>query len=386
VTLLFPDGFVWGAATAAHQIEGGNDRSDIWAAEVAHGSPFVEPSGDACDSLRRYPEDVSLVANAGLSAYRFSLDWSRIQPSERDVSREAIAHYRAMVDTCRDAGVQPVVTVHHFASPAWLAREGGWTNPLVVDRFARFCEAVLPVLVDVDLVCTINEPNVMLEFAHLLTQPPLRAMDLRARDHLLAAHAKAVQVLKAGTAGQVGITLALPGVVVEPGGEEAAAAYTREAHDVFLEATRDDDFVGVQTYSDTVIGPQGVIEPGPGEDVTQLGWRFRPEALGRSVRRTYELVQRPIYVTENGLATADDAERITYIRRALTSLHEAMADGVDVRGYFYWSLLDNYEWLHGYRPTFGLVEVDRTTFERHPKPSLAWYGEVARTGGLDPTA
>ena len=384
MSLAFPDGFVWGAATAAHQIEGGNDRSDLWAAEIAPGSPFVEPSGDACDSFHRYPEDVALVAKAGLSAYRFSLDWSRIEPSEGDVSRQAIDHYRAMVDTCRDAGVRPVVTVHHFVSPLWLAKDGGWTNPAVVDRFARFCEAVLPVLADVELVCTINEPNVMLEFAHVLTQPPLDAMDLRARDHLLAAHGKAVQVVKAGTASQVGITIALPGVVVEPGGDEAAAAYTREAYDVFLDATTDDDFVGVQTYSDTVIGPDGVVEPADGEEITQMGWRFRPEALGRSVRRTYDLVQRPVYVTENGLATSDDTQRIAHVHRALTSLHEAMQDGVDVRGYFYWSLLDNYEWLHGYRPTFGLVEVDRTTFERRPKPSLDWYGEVARTGRLDP--
>jgi beta-glucosidase len=384
VSLQFPDSFVWGAATAAHQIEGGNDRSDVWAAEVARGSPFVEPSGAACDSFHRYPEDVGLVAQAGLSAYRFSLDWSRIQPSEGEVSQEAIAHYRAMVDTCRDAGVQPVVTVHHFASPEWLARDGGWTNPTAVDRFARFCEVVLPVLADVELVCTVNEPNVMLEFAHLLAQPPLEAKELRARDHLLTAHAKAVQILKAGTTSQVGITIALPGVVVEPGGDEAASAYTREAYDVFLDATRDDDFVGVQTYSDIVIGPEGVIEPGGGDEITQMGWRFRPEALGRSVRRTYALVQRPIYVTENGLATTDDAERITYVRRALASLHTAMQDGVDVRGYFYWSLLDNYEWLHGYRPTFGLVECDRSTFERRPKPSLAWYGEVARTGRLEP--
>jgi beta-glucosidase len=382
--LQFPDGFVWGAATAAHQIEGANDNSDIWAAELAPGSPFVEPSGDACDSFHRYPEDVALVAKAGLSAYRFSLDWSRIEPTEGEVSRAALDHYRAMVDTCRDSGVTPVVTVHHFASPQWLARDGGWTNAAVVDRFARFCESVLPVLHDVELVCTINEPNVMLEFAHLLTDPPGASLDLRARDNLIAAHAKAVQVLKAGTPGQVGITIALPGVVVEPGGDKAAAEFTAEAYDVFVEATRHDDFVGVQTYSDTVIGPDGVIEPDlEDDDVTEMGWRFRPEALGRSVRRTYDLVQRPIYVTENGLATKDDAERISYVRRALASLHAAMQDGVDVRGYFYWSLLDNFEWLHGYRPTFGLVEVDRTTFERRPKPSLTWLGEVARTGRVE---
>lgn len=380
-SLRFPPRFLWGAATAAHQIEGGNDNSDIWAAELAPGSPFMEPSGSACDSYHRYAEDIGLLAAAGLAAYRFSLDWSRIEPLEGEVSQTGLEHYQNVVRTCQEHGIKPVVTVHHFASPVWLAKDGGWTNPAIVDRFGRFCETVSDLLTDVDLVCTINEPNVLADAVHLFSGS---ARDPRVRDQILAAHRRAVEVLKSGTAAQVGMTIALPGIDVLPGGEHAAAAYAREAQDVYLDATIDDDFVGVQTYSDTVVGPDGVVEPDDGDDVTQMGWRFRPEALGSAVRRTYDLVQRPLYVTENGLATTDDAQRLQYVRRALASLHAAIADGVDVRGYFYWSLLDNYEWLHGYRPRFGLVEVDRQTFTRRPKPSLSWLGDVARTGILVP--
>jgi beta-glucosidase len=379
--LTFPDSFVWGTASAAHQTEGNNTLSDVWAVERAPGTWFTEPSGDACDSFHRYPEDIAIVADLGLDAYRFSLDWARIEPDEGTVSRAALAHYRAMVDTCLEAGVKPVVTLHHFTSPQWFAADGSFSNPKAVDRFGRFCEIVQPVLEDVDVVCTINEPNIVLELMGLFL-PPTHKPDVPAsRAIMLDAHRRAVQVLKDAGTPEVGLTLAISGLEVLPGGEQAAAEWASKM-DPYLEATAADDFIGVQTYTDAVVGPEGYVYPGPDEVLAMIGWRDRPESLGRAVRRTHELTGKPLYVTENGIPTADDPHRVDYVRRALTSLHEAMADGADVRGYFYWSLLDSFEWTHGYGPRFGLVSVDPATFTRSIKSSGRWYGEVARAGRL----
>ena len=161
--MTFPEGFLWGASTAAHQIEGNNVNSDWWQREHGHlsGAPVESPSGDAADSYHRYREDMKLLADAGLNSYRFSIEWARIEPEEGAVSRALLDHYRRMVDTANELGLVPMVTLHHFTNPIWFARDGGWKNPASVDRFARYIEHALPVLEDVDLVCTINEPNMM---------------------------------------------------------------------------------------------------------------------------------------------------------------------------------------------------------------------------------
>ena len=377
-SLSFPPSFLWGTATAAHQIEGGNDRNDFWAAELRPGTPFAEPSGAACDSFNRYPEDIEIVRSLGLQAYRFSLEWSRIETEPGEFSQAAISHYRSMVEQCHASGIEPVVTLHHFTNPLWFSRLGGWTNPQAPEHFERFCSAVLPILSDVRLICTINEPTVLSEAAHLLTDPPGQAHNPLIKQYLLEAHKRAVELLHAEGGHEVGITLALPAWVVLPGGEEAARAKQRVDEDFFFEQLRGDDFVGVQTYTTLVAGPEGIIEPDDSERQTLMGWRFTPEALGETVRRTAQATGCPIYVTENGIATNDDAERIEYVTRALESVSSAIADGVDVRGYFYWSLLDNFEWLRGYEPTFGIVGVDRATFTRTTKPSATWLGELSQ--------
>jgi len=384
MTLAFPEDFIWGSATAAHQTEGNNTLTDVWLAERAPATWFKERSLDACDSFHRYPEDIAIVAGLGLDAYRFSLDWARIEPDEGIVSKAALAHYRRMVDTCFEAGIKPVVTLHHFTSPQWFSADGNFTNPKAVDRFGRFAEIVRPVLDGVDIVCTINEPNIVLELLGLYLpqlQPDYTFEVAEARTIMLDAHRRAVQVLKDAGTPEVGLTLAISGLEVLPGGEQAAKEWAASM-DYYLEATTADDFIGVQTYTDAVIGPEGYVQPGADEVLEMIAWRDRPESLGRAVRSTYELTGKPIYVTENGIPTGDDDHRIRYVQRALTSLHQAMADGVDVRGYFYWSLLDNFEWTHGYHPTFGIVAFDPTTFERTVKPSGTWYGDVARAGGL----
>jgi len=384
----FPDGFLWGTATAAHQVEGGNWNNDWWAWEHQPGSGCAEPSGDACDHWHRWPEDVRMLAGLGFGANRFSLEWSRIEPEDGEFSLAALDHYRRMCAGCWEAGLEPVVTFHHFTTPRWVAARGGWADPATADRFARFCGRAARHLGDlVGRACTINEPNIVAHHGYLsgVFPPGERDPDLRRRvaGVFAGAHGKAVAAIKAGPGDPpVGLTLAMSDWQAVAGGEARRDALREEDEQVFLEAARDDDFIGVQTYTRRRVGPEGLLDPEAGVPRTIMGYEFWPQALGATIRRAAEVTGVPVLVTENGVATADDAERIEYIRRALAAVLDCLADGVDVRGYLYWSALDNFEWSHGYGPTFGLVAVDRATQVRTPKPSAAWLGGVARANAL----
>jgi beta-glucosidase len=384
----FPDGFLLGTATAAHQVEGGNWNNDWWAWEHQPGSGCAEPSGDACDHWHRWPEDVRMLAGLGFGAYRFSLEWSRIEPEEGEFSRAALDHYRRMCAGCWEAGLEPVVTFHHFTTPRWVAARGGWADPATAERFARFCERAARHLGDlVGRACTINEPNIVAHHGYLsgVFPPGERDPDLRRRvaGVFAEAHGRAVAAIKAGPGDPpVGLTLAMSDWQAVAGGEARRDALREEDEQVFLEAARDDDFIGVQTYTRRRVGPDGMLDPEAGAPRTIMGYEFWPQALGATIRRAAEVTGVPVLVTENGVATADDAERIEYIRRALAAVLGCLADGVDVRGYLYWSALDNFEWSHGYGPTFGLVAVDRATQVRTPKPSAAWLGGVASANAL----
>ncbi|MFI2296439.1 glycoside hydrolase family 1 protein [Isoptericola sp. NPDC019571] len=387
--LHFPEGFRWGAATAAHQIEGNNVSSDWWVREHAAGTSIVEPSGDAADSYHRYREDMTLLRDAGLDTYRFSIEWARIEPEEGFVSRAEIAHYRRMVETCLELGITPMVTLMHFTVPRWFYEEGMWRSPKAADRFARFTELALPILGnDVDYVCTINEPNIAAMIAGgedpaNLVAYGLPAPDLQVADTLLESHRRSREIL-AGVGGiSSGWTVATQDFQPEPGCEDVAHEYGHQRDDWYLEAARGDDWVGVQAYTRTIIGPDGPRQVPEGVETTLTGWEFYPLSLEHGVRSAWEKTEGvPVFVTENGMATQDDARRIDYTEGALAGLHAAISDGIDVRGYLHWSLLDNYEWASGFRPTFGLVEFDKETFERRPKPSLGWLGSVAQANGL----
>ncbi len=385
----FPDAFVWGTATSAHQVEGGNWNNDWWMWEHDPASPCQEPSGDACDHWHRWPEDVRLLAELGFNAYRFSLEWSRIEPEDGEFSRAALDHYRRVCAACREHGVEPIVTFHHFTTPRWLAARGGWANPETADRFARFAARAAAHLGDVmGRACTLNEPNIVATFGYLhgLFPPGKRDPDLRRRvnDVFIDAHRKAVEAIRSGPGGApVGLVLAMSDCQAVPGGEAERDRYRRDMEDVFLEATAGDDFFGVQCYSRTRFGPEGMLGPERGVRLTQMGYEFWPEALEATIRRAWEMTHGvPILVTENGIGTEDDAERIEFVGRALGGVLACLADGIDVRGYVYWSLLDNFEWFLGYRPTFGLVAVDRTTQARSPKPSARWLGAIAQANAL----
>ena len=414
-TFTFPDGFLWGAATAGHQVEGGNVNADIWPLEWAEPSRFVEPSGDACDHYHRYPEDIATLAGLGLNAYRFSLEWSRIEPEPGYFSRAALDHYRRMMGTCLDQGVTPVVTYCHFTTPRWFAGQGGWGGDDAVDRFARYAERATAHLGDLlGWVATLNEPNVitMMELTGVIPMgtsdrgpldggagdsaepvpesvggydPARYRMGLVGTDveRMGAIHRAAADAIKAGAPdAKVGWTLALVDLQTADGGEERLAAARQGAQLDFLEVSRDDDWVGVQTYSRNVLDADGVVPVAEGVPTMQTGWEVYPPALGHTVRLAAEHAGVPVMVTENGMATADDAARTAYTRGALEGLTQAMADGVDVRGYLHWSLLDNFEWMAGYAKTFGLIAFDRETFARTVKPTARWLGEVSRANAL----
>ncbi len=293
--------------------KGGNVNNDWWAFEHADGSLCAEPSGDACDSFNRYPEDIELVAGFGLGAYRFSLEWSRIEPEDGEFSRAALDHYRRMVATCLERGVNPVVTFHHFTHPRWLAAMGTWEAPEAPDRFARFCARTTEHLGDLlGMVCTLNEPNVVatMGWRHGLFPPGVRDRTRRAavNEALVAAHRKGCEAIRSGPGqAQVGLTLSMTDYQLEPGGEAWVERFRGPSEDVFLDATGEDDFVGVQTYTRLRVGPDGPLGPDPGVAVTQMGYEFCPEALEHTIRRAVQKTGGvPVYVTENGIGTGDD--------------------------------------------------------------------------------
>jgi len=389
--LGFPEGFLWGTATSAHQIEGGNVNNDWWVWEHTEGSGCVESSGDACDAWHRWPEDVGIVADLGLGAYRFSVEWCRIEPAEGEFSLAALDHYRRMCAACHERGVAPVLTFHHFSTPSWLVARGGWEAPDAPERFARYVARTVAHLGDlIGWACTLNEPNVVAVLGYTVGIYPPGLKDEYARhfavnEALVRAHRLAVEALRAGPGRfPVGITLSMEELVAGEGGQGTRDAAEQILENTFLDATEGDDFIGVQCYQRTVLGPTGPVPPPPGTRLTQLGYEYWPRVVEHTVRRAAAYTGLPVLVTENGIATEDDGERIEFLDEALRSLHRCLSEGIDVRGYFVWSLLDNFEWQLGFEPKLGLCAVDRTTFERTPKPSAHWFGAVARANTLGP--
>ncbi len=402
----FPEGFLWGTATAAHQVEGNNVNNDSWAMEHVEGGPYVEVSGDACDAYHRYRDDIALLADLGFTMYRFSLEWSRIEPEQGEFSRAALDHYRRMLQTCVEHGIVPMLTFHHFTSPRWLVRDGGWEAANTPERFARFCRRAAEHLGDLcGYACTLNELNIGRVIAPFIdvrspgdwwqrtattfgTSPdrfaPFQYVSSeRSVQTILSAHRAGYEAIKNVCPDlPTGMTLALQDFQPVPGGEDTANRMNQEVNDVFLEGARGDDFLGVQVYSRRRVGPDGLLPPAEGVEQTQMHYEFWPQALEATIRYAANRAGIPIIVTENGIATDIDSRRIAYVRSALGGVASCLRDGIDVRGYTYWSALDNYEWALGYRPTFGLIAVDRVTQRRSPKPSAHWLGAIAKSGIL----
>ena len=396
----FPAGFLFGTAQSAHQVEGGNINSDWWAWEHAPGTPCVEPSGAACDVYHRYRDDIALMAELGLNALRFGIEWARIEPEEGEFSRAALDHYHRVLVSCREHGLAPIVTFHHFTLPRWLQARGGFLFEGFAALFERYCERAAGALGDlIAYACTINEPEGLGEGGFVLgVNPPGRTGDIdgmwRVAGNVLEAHRRGAAAIRAQARVPTGVTLALPDLQYEDGattGDHPVELNARVS-ERFFELARDDDFVGVQTYTRNRFGPEGPrgphVEWGKGlahetAQTTQLGQEVYPQALGNTIRRAWQRTDgTPILVTESGIATAFDEKRVGYVEAAMREVLACLAAGIEVRSYLYWSFLDNFEWSLGYGPTFGMVAVDRQTLARHPKPSAHWFGEVARARAL----
>ena len=406
-----------GASTAAHQVEGNNTQSDFWALENLPGSMFKEPSLDAVDHYNRYEEDITLMKDAGLNAYRFSIEWARIEPSHGVFDEKEIDHYRRKIAFCRKNGIEPIITMHHFTSPKWLIQKGGWTNPETADFFAAYCEKVVKELgAEMKYICTINEANMVLQILRLMKDMQGQVGDIQVgidanqrREAAMAyakeamaqhgfspqniflspgsgvignaivvqAHMKARDAMKAACPHlKVGITLSLHDFQVKPGGESEAEVEWVEEFVQYLPYIYQDDFIGVQNYTRKIIGPEGRIKPPSDAPVTQMGYENYPAAISNVAKKVSEKFKGDIIITENGIAIDDDKVRVEFIKQALAGIQARIAEGVPIKGYMHWSLLDNFEWQLGFNRTFGLIAVDRKTQTRHPKESLKVLGSM----------
>jgi beta-glucosidase len=427
----FPSNFLWGAATASYQVEGAWNEDgkgeSIWD-RFSHtpGKITNSDTGDvACDHYHRYREDVALMRQLGIKAYRFSVSWPRVLPQGRGLANPlGLDFYDRLVDALLAANIEPFITLYHWDLPQALFEQGGWLNREVGHAFADYAVLMVKRLGDrVRNWATFNEPGVVAfdgyyggDHAPGIQQP---RQAFQVAHNLLVAHGLAVQALRAaGPALNAGIVLNLwPSEPASSAPEDIAAAQAAweryealflepifraeiprtawetlgadapeiKAGDLALSAQKL-DFLGVNYYSRNLVSAKGPIQPVPGSEYTEMGWEVSPPSLRRLlnlINRSYRLP--PIYITENGAAFKDevtpdgrvhDPRRLEYLRTHFTQARLAMQDGVDLRGYFVWSLLDNFEWAHGFTRRFGLIHVDYETLKRTPKDSGLWYSRV----------
>ena len=431
-SLRFPPKFVWGAATAAYQIEGAWNEDgkgeSIWD-RFSHtpGKIINGDTGDvACDHYHRYPEDIALMRQIGLNAYRFSVSWPRVLPTGFGrINPAGLDFYDRLVDALLAANIEPFITLHHWDLPQVLYERGGWINRDNLAYFADYSAVLVKRLGDrIHRWTTFNEPGVISELGYGIGEhaPGIKndwKMVRQIAHNLMVAHGLAVQAIHAiEPTLEVGIVLSQWNA--EPASDDPAdiaaadlawdSQDTAFLHPIFrgyyhpsmIDAIGDDlpeikpgdmalisqklDFLGINSYSRTVIGAQGVISPVRGSEYTDMGWEACAPAFRRLLNRInndYDLP--PIYITENGAAFPDvlsadgkihDERRLDYLRQHITQVRLAMQDGVDVRGYFVWSLTDNFEWALGNTKRFGLIRVDYDTFKRTIKDSGEWYARV----------
>lgn len=405
MTRAFPQGFLWGTSSAAHQVEGDNRNNDWWAWEqtpghIAHG----DSSAVACDHYHRYREDFALLRELNQNAHRLSIEWSRVEPSEGVFDSGQIRHYRDVLAAVREQGMLPMVTLHHFTSPLWFVSKGGWAARDSHRAFLPFVNRVVDELGDlVGMWCTINEPSIYAANGWITGEfPPGRKGDIvaqyRVTRGLERAHEHAYRAIKRRLPdAPVGLShhkfLFLP--ASRRRRDVLAAGLTQQFTDRWPVGPRlgriveaSSDYIGIAHYWGQMA--QFTSNPGdlfvrrfnpPGDAVTEIGFVSRP-AWMRDVLLSLKRYGKPVYVTENGISTSDDAWRERYLVEILDNVHAAIADGVDVRGYFHWTNTDNFEWARGYSAHFGLIAVDRNTLERTVKPSGRLYARIAAANAL----
>lgn len=385
----FPRGFLWGSATSAYQVEGGNENSDWESLDKLGINSDLPKAGRACDHYRRFEEDFDLAKSLSQNAHRLSIEWARIEPEKGKFDEKEVEHYREVLQALRRRKIKPLVTLHHFTNPLWIADQGGWENPGTIGHFESYVRYVVTQLADFcDFWITVNEPWVYLSEGYLYRRwPPEKrnpSAAYKVGKNMLQAHQAAYRLIHEIQGGtrrhppMVGIAYSM-GHLRSPWEAKLNLAFLSERS--FLKWAAVQDFIGINYYrsvTPAVFGAFG-LEELPRTDV---GWEIYPEGLYRVL---VELKDRnlPIYITENGIADAKDGMRANFIVDHLVSVWRALQEGVNVRGYFYWSLLDNFEWARGFGPRFGLVEVDYETMARAIRPSAQVYSRIAKRNALE---
>ena len=393
----FPPNFLWGTATSAHQTEGNNTNTDWWIWEQTKTDDReypLEPSLQACDSYNRYEEDFDLCKKLNNKAVRISLEWARIEPKENEFSEKEIEHYRKVLQAAKDRGLKTFVTLHHFTNPVWFAKKGGWTNfgsPAMFSKYAQKCAEEFGDLVDT--FATINEPQVYALQGYTNGTWPPNKINLfwsyfvqvnMARAHIAAYS----EIKKVNKDYQVGLVKNivwyethskkwhLPDILA------VKILYFLNCGFYIRMLRGQIDFLGLNYYYTSRIRHLRVKNPN--DWVSDLNWWINPAGLYKILLDLKsEFPKLPVYITENGLADSKDLHREKFIREMLICVSRAIEKGANVKGYFHWSLLDNYEWHHGFWPRFGLVEIDReNNLERKPRQSFYYYADICKNNGL----
>lgn len=406
----FPNRFLWGASTSAHQVEGGNHNQwSVWELENAKSlaaqaeyhygelpswneirrqakDPANYVSGKAVDHFSKYEDDIAVAKRLNLNSLRFSIEWSRIEPTEGTWDSAAIAHYKSYLQTMRRAGIEPVMTLFHFTLPIWFAEMGGFEKRRNVRYFTRFAQKVLTELgSDVTYIITINEPEVYaFESYYLGHWPPAmqsKRLLLKVQLNLAYAH-RQVAKLAHGMNRRYKVSIAKNSNYFYPGDDSKLSVLS--AH--VMQYLQDDlllrrvvkhcDFIGVNFYFSNRV--YGYRIHNPNERISDLGWDMSPADLEHTLERLHLKYRLPIIITENGTADASDEKRQWWMTHTLMAMQRALELGVDIRGYLHWSLLDNFEWDKGKWPRFGLIEVDYKTMERTVRPSGRRYGALIK--------
>lgn len=408
----FPKDFLWGASTAAHQVEGGNHNqwteweeanaerlartakqrlgwlpnwSDI---RSAAEDPDNYISGKGVEHYERYQEDFSLLKQLNMNAFRFGIEWARIEPEEGKWDEREIEHYRKYIRELKTLEIEPIPTLWHWTVPVWFAQKGNFEKRQNIKYFERFAAKVVEALgADLRQIIILNEPNAYVYESYLIGEwpPERRNFSLAARvyHNLTLAHKAAYRVIRSARPDmQVAIAMALADRVAYRPRSLANRVVVRTRiygeNWWFLDRIKHQlDVIGVnfyrRFYSDWKLRDHGTAEP-----LNDMGWYMEPAALQSLLLSVWQRYHKPILVTENGLADGNDAHRKWWLAETMHALRAALQQGADVRGYLHWSLLDNFEWAHGWWPKFGLVAVDRKTMKRSLRPSALWFGEYIR--------
>jgi len=399
-TLKFPEGFLWGAATAAHQVEGNNTNSDWYAWEesekrrselVAQGkNPEDFKSGIACDSYNRYEEDFGLAEHLNQNATRLSIEWARLEPREGFYDQEEEDHYEKVLQSAKAHGLTTFVTLHHFTSPQWFSNSGGFSKKSNTEFFIRFARHIAKRLGQyTDFWITFNEPEIYSTHGFLLGKYPPHIKSLsktyQVIQNIIYAHNTLARDLKMQTGKPVSMAYHLSDIQSTSLFSSPLASFVHHvANEYILDRTASHcDYIGVNYYTHRHVGVFGPRRHShSGHEVTDLGWGIHPEGLERVLLKAKKY-NKPLYITENGLADKGDEKREKYIKDHLRFIHSAIQKGADVRGYLYWSLLDNFEWEKGFEPRFGLVEIDREDLlRRKVRYSATRYAEICKNNQI----